>query len=171
VAQLLPFTWQTLTVEVRTMADSPAGGPIDEPQNRRQFFGILSRAFLGLWGLGLAGATALYLKPPGGSDDVAERIIHAGKLEDLRIGEGKLVRHGLHPFYVVRLDHDQVVALSAVCTHVRCILKYDRERRGFICPCHAGRFDLAGNVLGGPPSRALATYSVSVRAGEVYVTL
>ena len=41
-------------------------------------------------------------------------------------------------------------AVSAVCTHLRCILNYDRERHGFICPCHAGRFDLAGNVLGGP---------------------
>lgn len=153
------------------MADSPTGGPTDEPQNRRQFFGILSRAFLGLWGLGLAGAAGVYLRPRAGGEEIAERIIHAGRLEDLRIGEGKLVRHGLHPFYVVRMDHERIVALSAVCTHVRCILKYDRERHGLICPCHAGRFDLAGNVLGGPPSRALASYNVSVRAGEIYVTL
>jgi cytochrome b6-f complex iron-sulfur subunit len=160
-----------LTVEVRTMAETPAGGPTDEPQSRRSFFGVLSRAFLGLWGLGLAGGAALYLKPRGGGEEIAERTIHAGRLEDLRIGEGRLVRHGLHPFYVVRADHERVLAVSAVCTHLRCILKYDRERHGFICPCHAGRFDLAGNVLGGPPPRALASYNVSVRAGEIYVTL
>jgi cytochrome b6-f complex iron-sulfur subunit len=154
------------------MVDTPAPDSNDEPQSRREFFGVLSRAFLGLWGLGLAGAAVAYLKPRAGGDEgSAERIVHAGRLEDLRIGEGKLVRHGLNPFYVVRTDHEQVVALSAVCTHVRCILKYDRERHGFICPCHAGRFDLAGNVLGGPPSRSLAAYTVSVRAGEIYVTL
>ena len=151
------------------MADSPAGGPNDEPQNRRQFFGILSRAFLGLWGLGLAGAAGLYLKPRTGGEEVAERIIHAGKLEDLRIGEGKLVRHGLHPFYVVRLDHERVVALSAVCTHVRCILGYEPARRTLVCPCHDGRFDLSGNVLSGPPPRPLPSYPVSVRAGEIFV--
>ncbi len=153
------------------MAERHADGPNAEPQGRRQFFGFLSRAFLGLWGLGVVGAAAAYLRPRTGGDDIAERIVHAGSLQDLLIGEGRLVRHGLHPFYVVRLDHERVVAVSAVCTHVRCILKYDRERHGFICPCHAGQFDLAGNVLGGPPSRALASYTVSVRAGEIYVTL
>jgi len=153
------------------MADASRPDPNEESPNRRQFFGVLSRAFLGLWGLGLAGGAAMYLKPRGGGEDVAERLIHAGRLEDLRIGEGRLVRHGLQPFYVIRLDHDHVTAISAVCTHVRCILKYDRERRGFICPCHAGRFDLSGNVLGGPPSRALPSYAVSVRAGEIYVTI
>jgi cytochrome b6-f complex iron-sulfur subunit len=69
----------------------------------------------------------------------------------------------------VRLDAARVVAISAVCTHVRCILGYDRERRGLVCPCHDGRFDLAGNVISGPPPKALQTYPVSVRAGEVYV--
>jgi cytochrome b6-f complex iron-sulfur subunit len=54
---------------------------------------------------------------------------------------------------------------------VRCILGYDRDRRVLLCPCHDGRFDLGGNVLGGPPSRPLAAYEVAVRAGEVYVQL
>jgi cytochrome b6-f complex iron-sulfur subunit len=97
--------------------------------------------------------------------------VRVGLLEDLGIGEGRLVRHGTRPFYVVRVDAARVIALSAVCTHVRCILGYDRERRGFVCPCHDGRFDLAGNVLSGPPPRALPTYPVSVRAGEVFVHL
>jgi cytochrome b6-f complex iron-sulfur subunit len=81
------------------------------------------------------------------------------------------MRHGTAPFYVLRLDAVRVVAVSAVCTHVRCILGYDRERRGFVCPCHDGRFDLGGNVLSGPPQRPLSTYVVSVRAGEVFVHL
>jgi cytochrome b6-f complex iron-sulfur subunit len=64
-----------------------------------------------------------------------------------------------------------VVAASAVCTHVRCILGFDRERRGLVCPCHDGRFDLNGNVLSGPPPRPLPIYEVSIRAGEVFVHL
>jgi cytochrome b6-f complex iron-sulfur subunit len=97
--------------------------------------------------------------------------VRVGLLEDLPIGEARLVRHGVSPFFVVRTDAQRVIALSAVCTHVRCILQFDRERRGLACPCHDGRFDLSGNVLSGPPPRPLKTYEVAVRAGEVYVQI
>jgi len=145
--------------------------PVESPASRRHFLTWLSRAFLSLWGLGAAGVVAAYLKAPERRERVAERLVRVALLDELRIGEALLVRHGLTPFYVVRLDAARVVAISAVCTHVRCILGFDRERRGLVCPCHDGRFDLAGNVLSGPPPRPLPTYSVSVRAGEVFVHL
>jgi cytochrome b6-f complex iron-sulfur subunit len=151
------------------VGDSDRGPLATESTSRRQFITWLSRAFLGLWGLGAAGAVGAYLKAPERGEKIAERLVRVGLLEDLQIGEARLVRHGVTPFYVVRLDAARVVALSAVCTHVRCILGYDRERRGLVCPCHDGRFDLAGNVVSGPPPRALPTYPVSVRAGEVFV--
>jgi cytochrome b6-f complex iron-sulfur subunit len=154
-----------------TTSPIPDSSPPPEATSRRWFLDWLSRAFLGLWGLGGAAVVAAYLKPPKHGAGVAERLVRVGVLDDLRIGEARLVRHGVTPFYVVRLDASRVVALSAVCTHVRCILGFDRERRALVCPCHDGRFDLAGNVLSGPPPRPLATYSVSVRAGEVYVHL
>jgi cytochrome b6-f complex iron-sulfur subunit len=144
----------------------------DEPRpSRRKFLAWLSQAFLGLWGLGGAAVVGAYLKPPEHGGQVAERIVRVGLLDDLRIGEARLVRHGVTPFFVVRIDANRLTAISAVCTHVRCILGFDRERGGLVCPCHEGRFDLAGNVLSGPPPRPLPTYAVSVRAGEVYVHL
>ena len=145
--------------------------PTEGPPSRRRFLAWLSRAFLGLWGVGAAGVMAAYLKAPERRERVAERLVGVGPLDELRIGEARLVRRGVTPFYVVRLDATRVVALSAVCTHVRCILNFDRERRGLVCPCHDGRFDLAGNVLSGPPPKPLPTYSVSVRAGEIFVHL
>ena len=145
--------------------------PAGSDHGRRRFLTWLSQAFLGLWGLGAAAAVASYLRPPAHGGAAGDRIVRVGLLDDLAIGEGRLVPHGTRPFYVVRVDATRVIALSAVCTHVRCILGYDRERRGFVCPCHDGRFDLAGNVLSGPPPRPLPTYAVSVRAGEVFVHL
>ncbi len=141
------------------------------PDSRRRFLVNLSRVFLGLWGLGAIGVIGAYLRPRSRGDLVGERVVPAGPLEDLRIGEARLVRHGTTPFFIVRLDATRVIALSAVCTHLRCMLDYDRERKGLVCPCHAGRFDLAGNVLSGPPPRPLASYGVSMRAGEIYVHL
>ena len=149
----------------------PTRAASEPGRSRRRFLTLLSRAFLGLWALGAAGVTGAYLRPRSRGERVAERVVSAGFLEDLSVGEARLVRHGTSPFFIVRLDAARVVALSAVCTHLRCILEYDRERRGLVCPCHAGRFDLAGTVLSGPPARPLATYPVSVRAGEIFVHL
>jgi cytochrome b6-f complex iron-sulfur subunit len=135
--------------------------------DRRRFLTVLSQAFLALWGLGAAAVVGAYLKAPEKRD--AERTVSAGLLADYRVGEGRLVRHGVTPFYVVRLDATRVLALSAVCTHVRCILDYEPARRTLVCPCHDGRFDLSGNVLSGPPPRPLPGFPVSVRAGEIFV--
>lgn len=151
------------------MTPAPPGPPADA--SRRRFITWLSRAFLGLWGLGAAGVVGAYLKAPERGERIAERLVRVGLLDELPIGEARLVRHGVTPFHVVRLDATRVVAISAVCTHVRCILGYDRERKGFVCPCHDGRFDMGGNVISGPPPRPLPTYGVSVRAGEVFVHL
>jgi cytochrome b6-f complex iron-sulfur subunit len=145
--------------------------PSDAPTSRRRFLDWLSRAFLSLWGLGGAGVVGAYLRPREHGGGIAGSLVRVGPLADLRLGEAHLVRHGVTPFFVVRLDANRVAALSAVCTHVRCILGYDRKRSAFVCPCHDGRFDLAGNVLSGPPPRPLPAHSVSVRAGEVFVHL
>jgi cytochrome b6-f complex iron-sulfur subunit len=147
---------------------APAGEP---PASRRRFLTWMSRAFLSLWGLGAAGAIWAYLHPRERSERAAERSVSVGMLDELRVGEARLVRHGTTPFFIVRLDQSRVVALSAVCTHLRCILGYDAERRGLACPCHDGRFDLGGNVVSGPPPRPLPSYDVSVRAGEIFVQL
>ena len=82
-----------------------------------------------------------------------------------------LVRHGVTPFYVVRLDATRVLALSAVCTHVRCILGYDPARRTLICPCHDGRFNPAtGVVVSGPPPAPLPPITVTVEGDQIYLT-
>jgi cytochrome b6-f complex iron-sulfur subunit len=149
------------------MTEPTPAAPID----RRGFLKWTSRIFVGLWGLAGLGIVAAYLRPPGKGHRVAERLVRVGPLEELRVGDARLVRHGTTPFFVIRTDAERVIALSAVCTHVRCILGYDREHKSLVCPCHEGRFDLSGNVLAGPPPRALRAFEVAVRAGDVYVQL
>ena len=61
----------------------------------------------------------------------------------------------------LRSRRDDVLVLSALCTHLQCIpaLKSagDPElgnmlQNGFVCPCHGSRFDLAGRVFMGVPA-------------------
>jgi nitrite reductase/ring-hydroxylating ferredoxin subunit len=53
------------------------------------------------------------------------------------------------------------VALSAVCTHLGCVVAWQDQAGEFLCPCHGGRFSADGQVLGGPPPKPLETLLVS----------
>lgn len=63
-----------------------------------------------------------------------------------------------HNLFVYR-DHEGVKAVSAVCTHLGCILEKSIE--GFECPCHGSCYSDRGEVLSGPAPRDLAWYRVS----------
>ncbi len=56
-------------------------------------------------------------------------------------------------------------AFDARCTHMGCPVTWDAEAGGFYCPCHAGRFDTAGNPVGGPPEAPLAKLDVAEEGG------
>lgn len=64
-----------------------------------------------------------------------------------------------------------VHALSATCTHLGCQVRWDADATRFRCPCHGGVFDASGQVLDGPPPRALDRVETRVEAGAVLVRL
>ncbi len=54
--------------------------------------------------------------------------------------------------WVVNKDSEFII-FDPRCTHLNCPYYWDKQRQIFQCPCHDGRFDINGNVLGGPPPR------------------
>ena len=82
--------------------------------------------------------------------------------------EGRLVVVGGIPALVVNTG-EGYAAFSAVCTHLGCVVKWKRARRQFFCPCHGGRFDLEGGVVGGPAPRPLERLEVEEREGKILV--
>jgi cytochrome b6-f complex iron-sulfur subunit len=63
----------------------------------------------------------------------------------------------------------QFTALTAVCTHLGCIVKWMPKEDYFLCPCHGGRFSPQGAVLRGPPRLPLETYPVSVQGDQLVI--
>jgi nitrite reductase/ring-hydroxylating ferredoxin subunit len=60
-------------------------------------------------------------------------------------------------------------AYGQKCTHLSCPVYYSREHQRLECPCHEGAFDAAtGNVLYGPPPRALDAIEIELREGRVW---
>jgi Rieske Fe-S protein len=72
------------------------------------------------------------------------------------------------PAYLLR-SGDSIRLLSATCTHARCQVAWEAGSRQFQCPCHQGRYDSQGQVVSGPPPRALDDLPVVIDDGTVYL--
>lgn len=67
--------------------------------------------------------------------------------------------------FVKRDPSGKLTAFSAVCTHLGCVVNYDRLKDQFICPCHGGVYDGNGKNIAGPPPRPLKKLPMRI-AGE-----
>ena len=110
-----------------------------------------------------------FLNPPPVSEAAVNEAV-AGKVEDLRPNSGKIVRFGDNPVLLIRVSQTEWRALSAVCTHLSCIVQYQPERARIWCACHNGVYNLQGQVVSGPPPRPLKPYAVHIRQDEVVIT-
>ncbi len=72
-------------------------------------------------------------------------------------------------FYLARLEDGGFLALHRKCTHLGCTVPWIDAEKRFICPCHASTFDITGNVLKSPATRALELFKVTIENNIVYV--
>jgi cytochrome b6-f complex iron-sulfur subunit len=73
------------------------------------------------------------------------------------------------PILVVRdpQQANQVLAVSAKCTHQGCDLVWDGAGSMFSCPCHNSLFDVNGQVKKGPASQPLKTLAAKIEGESV----
>ena len=95
-----------------------------------------------------------------------------GALADLKEGQLLRFRYSLRAGWEERAvtafllrEGEQVVALSARCTHMGCIVRIEGEQ--LHCPCHGGIFSKQGEPLQGPVNRPLARLDCRVREGKI----
>lgn len=75
-------------------------------------------------------------------------------LDRLADGEGVVVRVDGQPLAVSR-QGGRMHSVSAVCTHLGCLVGWNRAEQSWDCPCHGSRFDPAGTVIQGPATSDL----------------
>jgi cytochrome b6-f complex iron-sulfur subunit len=140
-------------------ANEPGGRPIP----RRRFLTWFSGA--GIFGTTLAGlfSTFAFLKPR--TTYGQPNRFRIGRPEEFPAG----ARIAIDPKRVcIVREGNRVAAISTTCTHLGCIVA--PSATGFQCPCHGSRFDVDGNVTGGPAPKALAWFQVSLTPdGELEV--
>ncbi len=138
--------------------------PLGVP-TRRKFVGLaMWTALVSSYGTAVAYALR-YLYPTKQTD--RWRSIFVARENELVDGEAHVVADlkGT-PVQVVR-DGKELRALSTVCPHLGCRVRWERDH--FLCPCHMGVFDREGKVVSGPPPRPLDRYELEVKDGAVYL--
>jgi Rieske Fe-S protein len=80
---------------------------------------------------------------------------------DLAPGQASIVKHDGQRLALFRDGQGQLHAVSAVCTHLRCILGWNPLDRTWDCPCHGSRFDVNGGVIHGPATVDLERHGLS----------
>jgi glycine/D-amino acid oxidase-like deaminating enzyme/nitrite reductase/ring-hydroxylating ferredoxin subunit len=73
----------------------------------------------------------------------------------IKANAGGIVEIKGEKFAAYRDETQELHVVSAVCTHMKCIVQFNNAEKSWDCPCHGSRFGLDGNVLEGPAWRAL----------------
>jgi len=56
-----------------------------------------------------------------------------------------------------------LAVFSATCSHLGCLVNFNKEKQEFVCPCHGGRYDLMGKNVAGPPPAPLTRFPIKMQ--------
>lgn len=146
-----------------TTGDNPQSIPAN--RNRRNFLNIALGTLTAIFSASLFYPLFRFLWPSADKSGGEGRI--GIPVEEMLVGQSRVVLVRGEPVLVIR-EANKVAAVSAVCTHMSCVVKY-RGGGVISCPCHAAAFDLNGNVMGGPAPRPLPSYPVRIEGQKIVV--
>ena len=96
---------------------------------------------------------------------VADPVTKRGSVvpDDLSAGAGEVISSRGKQIAVSRDGDGQIVAVSARCTHMGCIVQWNPAESTWDCPCHGSRFAQDGEVIEGPAVEGLQTIDMAAR--------
>jgi cytochrome b6-f complex iron-sulfur subunit len=107
-----------------------------------------------------------FLVPPKSSAKDAQVTLDK---DQIPTGTAKEITYNDIPLILINRRGSGFIALSRVCTHLGCLVGYDSFNNKLVCPCHAGEFDLEGNVLSGPATKALKRYPLKISSKQITI--
>ena len=135
-------------------------------QQRRTFLGVFLAGIAAVLGVVFAWPVFRFLAPR--EQTGASALVRIARKE-IPVGAAHFFNFQGRPAVVLQPAPGSFVALTAVCTHLGCIVKWVDDKGEFLCPCHGGRFSAEGKVLGGPPPQPLEAYVVTLEENDLVV--
>jgi Rieske Fe-S protein len=154
--------------------------PDNKSNGRRKFFSTVIVGLSGLMGTAVGIPAIAYLIGPA-LQQKTEEWIQLGTVNKVELGTPTLFKATIErqtgwikaeeelSAYVLTEDGQNYAAISNVCTHLGCRVRWIAEDKNFYCPCHNGVFDKDGKVVSGPPPRPLDRYESKVENGVLFV--
>jgi cytochrome b6-f complex iron-sulfur subunit len=136
------------------------------PARRRTFLLMIAGGLGGLLAAAAGWPLLRFLAPVAGAGEgdqvkIARSSVKAGTAHFFQF-RGK-------PAVLLQAKPGEYLALSAVCTHLGCVVQWQEGQGEFLCPCHGGRFAPTGAVLAGPPPRPLENLPVSIDGDQLRI--
>lgn len=149
--------------------------------NRRDFLGMVTWSIGGLIGAAMGIPAIAYILGPVLQRDRAQNWIRLGAISKVEIGTPTLFKAKIErktgwivseeeiAAFVLTENGRDFIAMSNVCTHLGCRVRWIAGQEQFLSPCHNGIFDKVGNVVSGPPPRPLDRYEVKVENDQLFI--
>jgi glycine/D-amino acid oxidase-like deaminating enzyme/nitrite reductase/ring-hydroxylating ferredoxin subunit len=84
----------------------------------------------------------------------------------LQAGEGAIVQCGLRKRAIYKDSLGKVHECSAVCPHLKSLLRWNPIEKTWDCAAHGSRFNTDGSILNGPANKKLACFSVEAKQDQ-----
>ena len=155
--------------------------PEEEKFSRRNFMSVATWTIGGIIGIGMIIPGIIYIVGPALSKQKEQEWIRLGPVSKVELGiptlfkfkikrqSGWIVNEEEISLYVYTEEGRDFIALSNICTHLGCRVRWIMDQDEFFCPCHNATFNKKGEVLSGPPPRPLNRYEVKVENDQLYV--
>lgn len=151
--------------------------------SRRNFMSIATAAIGGLIGVVIAIPAVAYVIGPALQRRTGENWVRLGPTSKVELGTPTLFKTIIESqtgwistedeisVYVLTEDGREYIALSNICTHLGCRVRWISDQGQYFCPCHNAAFDKFGEVASGPPPAPLDQYETRVEDGQLFIQL
>jgi len=136
----------------------------DNEISRRKFFVAMGSGALMIASAGGLVFTGEFLNPNVLFEPPSKYIV--GRPEQYR--KNSVVYLPEPKVLIFRETEGYFYAMSAVCTHLGCIVNWKPAEKQIACPCHGSRFNKSGEVVGGPAPEPLRHLSMEY-TGDGYL--
>ena len=148
---------------------------------RRDILSIATLAIGGIISIALGIPAIAYIVGPARRRVQEENWIRIGSVSKVELGTptlfktrverqvGWIINEEEISAYILTEDGRNFVAMSNICTHLGCRVRWISDQGQFFCPCHNAVFSKQGEVVTGPPPRPLDQYEVKVEDEQIYV--
>ncbi len=95
--------------------------------------------------------------------------LNVGKASEVADGTGKIFQFNEDKVIVVNKG-GSLTAVSAICTHLGCLVHWENGAGELACPCHGAKYKQTGEIISGPQPKPLKQYKAKIDGDSIIIS-